>query len=315
MTVRENKDLLSSFIKDVIDGKNLDAMEKYLSPNFFHHDLAPGEQTGQQTGAAGQRAFFSNVVFPAFGEFSTGFEDLIGEGDLVACRWRQSSRNSGPWLGRAPTGKRTEIAGISIVRIRDGMIVEEWEGRDGAGLLRQLGVPVPKGPLRRVQLDRATGAPAAPPPFLTNGPLDRSAVAADLLTSKAQAASVYMEAWNKGDLNALSRVLSDKYVLHDPTGLQSPNRDGSAALITAFRAGLPDLRVTVDLQLGEGDKVVNRWTVRGTHRGQLLGVAGSGRRVAVTGVSIQRFADGLVAEEWQLWEQLSFYEQVGALKV
>jgi steroid delta-isomerase-like uncharacterized protein len=314
MSVQENKELLISFVRDVIDGKNLDAMEKYLSPNFFHHDLAPGEQTRQQTGAAGQRNFFSDVVFPAFDGFATTFEDLIGEDDLVAGRWRQTSRNAGPWLGRGPTRRRTEIAGISIVRIRDGMIVEEWEGRDGTGLLRQLGVPVPKPtlPSTRVGLPRRPSTDSRP--FLTNGPLG-GARGAGPQEAKALCASVYMDAWNTGDLQALGKLLADSFVLHDPTGLQPPNRNGTAALITELRTGLPDLSVTVDLQLAEGDKVVNRFTIRGTHKGKLLGVEGTGKRVITTGVSIQRSAGGQLVEEWQLWEQLALFQQIGAVRI
>jgi steroid delta-isomerase-like uncharacterized protein len=312
MSVQGNKDLLARFIKDVIDSKDLDAIEKYLSPNFFHHDLAPGEQTREQTGAAGQRNFFSDVVFPAFTDFATRSEDLIGEDDLVAARWRQSSRNAGPWFGLPPTGKTSEIAGISIVRIRDGLIVEEWEGRDGVGLVRQLGVSVPKVTLRRAPAP--TGRPrTGVPPFLTNGPLGGTP-STDSQHAKALAASVYLDAWNSGNLDALAQVLSDTFVLHDPSGLQPPGRAGSAALVTEFRAGLPDLSMTVDLQLAEGDKVVNRWTIRGTHEDVLLGVKPTGKRVAVTGVSIQRIAGDRIQEEWQLWEQLDLLQQLGAVK-
>src|SRR5215471_11070677 len=104
-----NKNILRSFVHDVLDGQNLDAMTNYLSGNFLHHDQAPGELTGEQTGVAGQKNFFSRVVFAAFSGFATVFEDLVGENDLVAGRWRQSSRNTGPWVGRAPTGATTEI--------------------------------------------------------------------------------------------------------------------------------------------------------------------------------------------------------------
>jgi len=312
MSVQENKDLLVSFVKEVLDGKNLDAMDKYLSPNFLHHDLAPGEQTRQQTGAAGQRNFFSNVVFPAFDNFNTTFEDLVGENDLVAGRWRQSSRNSGPWLGRRPTGKRTEIAGVSIVRIRNGLIVEEWEGRDAAGLFRQLGVPVPKPRLKPVRLPLGP-AVVGIPPFRTNGPFGRPA-SPNVRRAKAQAASVYLEAWNNGNLDALGKNLSDRFVLHDPSGLPTADRSGSAALVSAFRTGLPDLGVTVDLQLAEGDLVVNRWTARGSHDGELLGVPSTGRRVSFTGVSIQQIGGDKIEQEWALWEQLSVFQQVGALK-
>ncbi|WP_305788055.1 ester cyclase [Symbioplanes lichenis] len=312
MSVKENKDLLVSFVKEVLDGKNADAAGKYLSPNFFHHDLAPGEQTGNQTGAAGQVNFFTGVVFPAFTGFTTTVEDVIGEGDLVAARWRQASTNNGAWQGRPATGKRTEIAGISVVRVRDGLIVEEWESRDAVTLVRQLGVAVPRLTLTPVRIPAPRPTPA-PGPFLANGPL--VAEAEDTAAIKAQAASVYMDAWNRGDLTALANTQATSFVLHDPTALQPATRAGSAALISAFRTGLPDLSVTVDLQLAEADKVVTRFTIRGTHKASLLGIAATGNLVQATGVSIQRYSGGKLAEEWQLWDQLGLAAQLGAVRI
>lgn len=324
MSTEDNKKVLSGFVRDVLDGKNLDAADKYLSVNFLHHDRAPGEETRQQTGLAGTKNFFTDVVFPAFSDFKTTFEDVIAEGDLVAARWRQSSRNSGPWLGRAATGGTAEIAGISLVRVNNGQIVEEWEARDALSLLSQLGVPVPKPKLPSAAAPQppattpATPPTATPPtatPFLTNGPLGVAARAIETNPLKALVGRVFMDAWNKGDLSVLGLLLAPGYVLHDPTGLLPGTRAGSAQLISAFRTGLPDLSVSVDLSLAEGDRVVNRWTARGTHTGTLFGIAPKGVKVAVSGISIYRVVLGLIQEEWALWDQMSLFQQVGALSL
>ncbi len=306
-----NETLLSNFVNEVIGAQNLEAMGKYLSANFLHHDQAPGEQTGQQTGLAGQQVFFKNVVFKAFSGFSTVFEDAIGEDDLVAARWKQSSRNTGAWLGRAATGVTAEIAGISIVRVRNGLIVEEWEERDGLSLLRQLGVPGPQLAVTQAPVLGRVGTPRPAAPFLTNGPLGVVRSSSDLSQLKSLVGQVQTNGWSLGKIDELSQAYSADYVLHDPTNLVSGNQSGVADLITSFRAGLPDMNVSVDLQLAEADKVTSRWTIQGTHTGHLFGSAATGRRVAVSGITISRVAANLIQEEWMLWDQLSLVQQVG----
>lgn len=338
MSVAENKDLLRRFVAELIDGKDLAAVDRYLSRNFVHHDLAPGEQTRNHSGAAGQKAFFESTVFAAFSDFQTVIEDIVGEDDLVAARWRQSSRNTGKWLGRPATGRSTEIAGISIVRIRGGKIIEEWEARDALGLFRQLGTPVPKPTLpvppglERRWEQAVAAAPAAaaavapaaavaagvaatrpiPTRFLTNGPLGRFTTTAGSGRLKALAGRLFMDAWNKGgDLDVLGELLAPSFALRDPSGLRLGDRRGVAQLISALRTGLPDLRVSVELLISEGDRVVSRWQAKGRHTGELLGVGPTRRPVTATGISILRADQAQFLEEWSLWEQLALLQQIG----
>jgi steroid delta-isomerase-like uncharacterized protein len=83
--------------------------------------------------------------------------------------------------------------------------------------------------------------------------------------------------------------------------------------ISAYRAAFPDLRYTVEDQLAEGDLVASRWTVRGTHRGELMGIAPTGKEIGLTGITIQRFANGKIAEEWWNWDTLGLMQQLGAI--
>ena len=76
---------------------------------------------------------------------------------------------------------------------------------------------------------------------------------------------------------------------------------------------MPDLSVTVDLQLTEDDRVVSRFTVRGTHRGEMFGLRATGRRAAVTGINMVQVDVDEIHEEWMLWEQLSLLQQLGAV--
>ena len=75
----------------------------------------------------------------------------------------------------------------------------------------------------------------------------------------------------------------------------------------------PDLKFTVEDMIAEGDKVVARWTIRGTHEGTFLGVPPTGKQVTGKGVTIKRIAGGKVVEEWALIDLLGLMQQIGAI--
>ena len=80
-----------------------------------------------------------------------------------------------------------------------------------------------------------------------------------------------------------------------------------------YRTAFPDLQITVEDQVAEGDKVVTRWTARGTHRGELLGVTPSGNRVEISGISIDRFSGSKFVESWSNYDALGTMQQIGAI--
>jgi steroid delta-isomerase-like uncharacterized protein len=83
-------------------------------------------------------------------------------------------------------------------------------------------------------------------------------------------------------------------------------------MVETFRSALPDLAVTVDHQFANGDYVATRFTVRGTHDGELLGAPPTGRSVAMTGITVSRCEDGRIAEEWELVDVAGLLQQVAA---
>src|SRR5450432_3910313 len=104
----------------------------------------------------------------------------------------------------------------------------------------------------------------------------------------AQNKAVYrrfiQEAFNEGRLDALDSLLAPTYVLHDaPPGAPS-GPHAVAAVVSMFRAAFPDLAITIDELVAEGDTVCARATTRGTHRGTIFGLAPTGRTVAMTGL-------------------------------
>ena len=123
------------------------------------------------------------------------------------------------------------------------------------------------------------------------------------------------EAMNGGNLGTLDEVVAEGFVDHDPNNPPDlpPGREGLKQLIGMYRGSFPDMRMTIEEQLAEGDKVVTRWSVRGTHQGELMGIAPTGKQVVVTGIFIDRIESGQVAESWANWDTLGMLQQLGAI--
>jgi steroid delta-isomerase-like uncharacterized protein len=114
----------------------------------------------------------------------------------------------------------------------------------------------------------------------------------------------------KGDRAGLERILSPDFVIHVPE--EHRGVYGLLEMVDTFRSALPDLAVSVDHQFAEGDYVASRFTVRGTHDGELLGAPPTGRPVAMTGITVSRCEDGRIAEEWELLDVAGLLQQVAA---
>jgi predicted ester cyclase len=115
--------------------------------------------------------------------------------------------------------------------------------------------------------------------------------------NKALVRRSYEEVWDPGNSDFAFEVFADDYVRHDLRQTETlPGPAGQKKIADDFRAAFPDLQVTVDLIIGEGDFVVGRWTATGTHSGSWGGMSEAVRRVGFSAANIFRFADGRVAE-------------------
>ena len=110
----------------------------------------------------------------------------------------------------------------------------------------------------------------------------------------------YLEARVKGDLDTLDEVLAPHFVSRTALlSVQEPDREGVKWVVAQFAAALSDLSIHFEDQIAAGDKVVTRFVVHATHdRGELMGVAPSGREMAFMPVDILRISGGKIAEEW-----------------
>jgi steroid delta-isomerase-like uncharacterized protein len=124
----------------------------------------------------------------------------------------------------------------------------------------------------------------------------------------------FEEVLNTGDLTLVDELIAPNYVSHYPTGYDfGGGPDDVKQIVTMVRTAFPDVHFTVEDMIAEGNKVVGRWTFRGTHEGDFMGIPPTGRKAAVMGIAIYRIADGKIAEAWVAWDAMGLMQQLGAV--
>jgi steroid delta-isomerase-like uncharacterized protein len=123
-----------------------------------------------------------------------------------------------------------------------------------------------------------------------------------------------IEAVNQNELARVApEVIAPGFVRHDLAGTWPGVRGegGVTDLIGMLRAALPDMQFEIDDIFGAGDRVAMRFTLRGTHRAELLGRPPTGRSITVSGINIYRLLDGKIVETWQLADVAGLVHQLG----
>jgi steroid delta-isomerase-like uncharacterized protein len=116
------------------------------------------------------------------------------------------------------------------------------------------------------------------------------------------------EFWNQGDLSAADRLMTSDVLIHQP---EVDGVAGFKAYNSLIRSAFPDWTSTPEELVVEGDTVVERWTGRGSHKGELMGIAATERQVAVPGVVFYRVVSGKIAEFRGFFDQMSMFQQLG----
>jgi steroid delta-isomerase-like uncharacterized protein len=134
--------------------------------------------------------------------------------------------------------------------------------------------------------------------------------------NKEKARRLYEEAFAQGKKEVVDEVLDPNFVCYD-TNAQGGEVRGAETVkgeIDYFRQAFPDFFWRVEDQVAEGDKVVSRYTMGGTHQGEFFGVPATGKRIEITGIQIDRFDEsGKLVEEWPEYDLLGAMKQMGAI--
>ncbi|TET85665.1 MAG: hypothetical protein E3J37_01425, partial [Anaerolineales bacterium] len=286
-----NKALNRRVFEEVWDQRNLDVVDELFAADCIVLSAPNPEMVGPEAykGMVG-------MYLAAIPDLQWTVEDMIAEGGMVATRLTATGTHQGELMGIPPTGVQATVTEIAIVRIADGKIKESWNFSDQLGLLQQLGVMPP------TREDYTWGAPSE----VTGDPGDPA-------TNTALVLYLVEKFWNQKNVNVLGETHSPDSIAHNPIIPGQPlpfdfYKQACLIYISAF----PDMKVTTEDIIAEGDKVVIRWTATGTHQGELMGIPASGKQVTWTGMTIYRFADGKIVESWWAYDALGMMQQITA---
>jgi len=130
--------------------------------------------------------------------------------------------------------------------------------------------------------------------------------------NKKIAYRAFEEVQSEGKLDLVDELVVTDYIGHTPLGeLYGPER--VKQFFATLRDSFPNLQVTVEDQIAEGDKVATRWTARGTHEGQFQAVPATGRQMTMTGMTIFRIANARIIEGWTNADILGMLVQLRAI--
>jgi steroid delta-isomerase-like uncharacterized protein len=210
-----------------------------------------------------------------FPDLSRTTIDMVAEGDKVVLYATMAGTHTEEGSnGLAPTGEGWEMTSVVSFLIEDGkMVGEPW----------------------------ACGNPAD-----FHHPLVKAAMR-----------QFIEKVWNEGDLEAADQYIASNYVRHDPAAPQDVQGiDGFKQVIAMYRTALPDLHLKIEEIIAGGVKgeiIAIRWSGSGTHQGELMGVAPTGKQVNSSGNTFLRLEQGKIVEEWVQWDNLGLLQQIGAM--
>jgi steroid delta-isomerase-like uncharacterized protein len=130
---------------------------------------------------------------------------------------------------------------------------------------------------------------------------------------KALAQRWFTEVMNQGNEDAIDEITAPNFVDHDPLPGTSPDRDGLHDFVKQVRSAFPDVEAEIDDIIVEGDRIAVRSTVRGTHEGDFMGIAATGKKVEFANYDFVRIENDQAVEHWGTIDSAALMEQLGAV--
>jgi len=120
------------------------------------------------------------------------------------------------------------------------------------------------------------------------------------------------EVWNQGNVDILEELVASDFIIHAPQA-EIHGREGAKQYLAMLRGGFPDIHFTIEDQFADGDRVMTRWTARGTHKGAFQGIPPTHKQIRLAGTDIVRIANGKVVECWTSTDDLGLLQQLGVI--
>lgn len=288
MRAAQNKAVVQRFYDEVFNGRHYALIDELTHADFVDHEAIPGLPPGRE----GVRQFLLHF-HDAFPDGQWIVEDILAEGDRVACRVRMTGTHQGTFVDLPATGRRIDVTSIDIVRFEDGQAAEHWGVTDEHAMMEQLGTL----PHRAAQL-AGDGAVAEAMPDVT-----------------AVTRALY-DAFNDRDYDrSAALVTDDAEIIAIPTGEIQRGPDGMRAMMQGWATAFPDSRIEVTHLAVAGNAAVVEFTGRGTHTGPMETPAGTipptGRLVEVAFCDVLEYREGRVASVRSYFDLATMMQQLG----
>ena len=131
------------------------------------------------------------------------------------------------------------------------------------------------------------------------------------MSANVDAINQVYEIFSKGNLDEFDAFVTDDFVEHEDLMGAAPTKEGVKQFFVQWRAAFPDLTMRATHVVEEGDMIAARFEAHGTHTGELLGIAPTGRSFSVFGYDLLRIKDGRASEHWGAFDTLSMFQQLG----
>lgn len=301
-TPEENLAVVRRFFEEGVNTGNLDVFDEVVSADI---DYA-GATVSDESGVAALKRIY--------GEALTGLPGIqyslvtsVASGDAVAVRYAVEGVHSGVFRGLEPTGNTITWNHSAFAHVQCGQITEMWAEVNQLDRLRQFGTLATDGPAARMA--GVGAAPAATPVAASESTPCAPQTSEEVL---AVVDRLRADVYNAGNTDALPEIVTDGYLHGSANGPDAYGVVEGAKRIGVFQTALPDLEWTFDEAIAQEDRAAARWTVRGTHDGDLLGFAATGKPVEFTGISFYTVRCGKIAEFQIEMDAAGLLEQVGA---
>jgi steroid delta-isomerase-like uncharacterized protein len=129
--------------------------------------------------------------------------------------------------------------------------------------------------------------------------------------NKAIHRRVYEEIWNKGNLSVVDEIIGDNYIFHPLPQHEGP--EGYKEMYHDFAGAFYDFHCNIEDMIAEGDRVMVRTTITGTHKREFMGIAPTGKQISISEIAVVHIKDGKIVEEWGVIDFLGMMQQLGII--
>jgi predicted ester cyclase len=292
MSVVGNKAIVHRLADEVWKKGNIAVADGIFAADFIGH--IPGMP--DISGSEGVKGFIE-MIRAALPDVCWAVEDDVAEGDKVVTRYTVSGTHQGDLMGIPPTGKRVMYMAMSINRFANDRIAEFWGVSDMMGMMQQLGV-VPGAGSEEIADSESRGAGDG-----SSNPEE----------NKAIMRRFFKEVLNGKNLAVAGEIVDADYVLHIPPNPDVQSLKGFEQFISGMFDAFPGCQYTIEDMMAEGDRVAVRWTVTGTHKGELMGIPPTSNQMEAAAIGIVRMANGKMQEDWSCVDFLGMMQQLGVV--